>query len=553
MSPNLHVLSDLHLETGPYRIPEDLDYDILVAAGDIGPVQVAVPWLAAIGKPVVYVLGNHEHWGTDFGAALEEARTLAAGTQVHVLEREAVVVSGIRFLGATLWTDFGRGHDRLIAGSLLRDFTQIEAKTWLARPDNLERLRQLVSALDQDPASRDDRLARLDRSTETRFSPYIAMVEHRTTMDWLWQAILEPTGWPTVVVTHHAPSYQSLELAGINPLYLDRHSDAFGCVDRHIATKIGGYASDRDDFLRKSRGHLEMWIHGHLHHGIDYLAARGGHVRILCNPRGYAQTPPSEKERKLYALLGTPISDETLARRQAAYEANPNRGDADGFDQRLVIDWADGIRAPLTRLAAPLLERLRRVRAETADLIEVATTLRGRPRRVIIRAIERCIADFRETCRQAESSVLAPQYHCYYFDSPLTLIGTREQHWMRRLVPSMDRCIRYIEQAPSLATENARDWFAEALKILRGCERRGIRGARIGMPPATLPREIPYRRSYELVLPPGTRDLSADLEGVFRQGIQVHLAGTDLDESQLLGREDLERYADLKALKVANG
>jgi len=62
--PKLHLLSDLHLETGPYEIPADLEYDILIAAGDISSsVEQSVSWLAAIGKPVIYVLGNHERWG----------------------------------------------------------------------------------------------------------------------------------------------------------------------------------------------------------------------------------------------------------------------------------------------------------------------------------------------------------------------------------------------------------------------------------------------------------------------------------------------------------
>jgi hypothetical protein len=53
--PRLHLLSDLHLDTGPYEISQGLDFDIVVAAGDVGPLDVAVPWLSALGKPVVYV------------------------------------------------------------------------------------------------------------------------------------------------------------------------------------------------------------------------------------------------------------------------------------------------------------------------------------------------------------------------------------------------------------------------------------------------------------------------------------------------------------------
>ena len=70
------MLSDLHLETGPYQIPAGLEFDILVAAGDIGPLDLAVPWLAAIGKPVIYVLGNHERFGHDVSGAPARAKKL---------------------------------------------------------------------------------------------------------------------------------------------------------------------------------------------------------------------------------------------------------------------------------------------------------------------------------------------------------------------------------------------------------------------------------------------------------------------------------------------
>lgn len=56
----IHVLSDLHLETGPYEIPHHMQCDVIVAAGDIGVGTEGIEWLKTLGKPVVYVLGNHE-------------------------------------------------------------------------------------------------------------------------------------------------------------------------------------------------------------------------------------------------------------------------------------------------------------------------------------------------------------------------------------------------------------------------------------------------------------------------------------------------------------
>ena len=97
--PRIHLLSDTHLETGPYVIPPELDYDVLVAAGDIGPAEQAIEWLASLGKPVVYVLGNHEYWGREYSDVLAVAKAAAAGSQVHVLEKGSVVIQGVRFLG----------------------------------------------------------------------------------------------------------------------------------------------------------------------------------------------------------------------------------------------------------------------------------------------------------------------------------------------------------------------------------------------------------------------------------------------------------------------
>jgi len=68
----------------------------------------------------------------------------------------------------------------------------------------------------------------------------------------------------TIVMTHHAPSGQSLKAA-------DR-TKSLSCA----------YASNLDEFILRHQP--RMWVHGHLHHSCDY---RIGRTRVICNPQGY--------------------------------------------------------------------------------------------------------------------------------------------------------------------------------------------------------------------------------------------------------------------------
>jgi Calcineurin-like phosphoesterase len=104
------VLSDLHLEFAPFLPPDPALFDIVVLAGDISVGIKSVLWASRpstfAGKPVVLVPGNHEFYGGERTRVLELLRAQAAGTNVHLLDRDEVILNGVRFLGATLWTDF---------------------------------------------------------------------------------------------------------------------------------------------------------------------------------------------------------------------------------------------------------------------------------------------------------------------------------------------------------------------------------------------------------------------------------------------------------------
>jgi len=84
----------------------DNDADLVVLAGDLARPREALAWATRLGQPALYVPGNHECYGGSLGGTVEELRQLCAGTDVRLLDNEAVIVGGVRALGSTLWTDF---------------------------------------------------------------------------------------------------------------------------------------------------------------------------------------------------------------------------------------------------------------------------------------------------------------------------------------------------------------------------------------------------------------------------------------------------------------
>ena len=91
--PLLNVLSDLHLELEPFS-PGQTDADVVVLAGDVHTGTRGIDWAKETytGKPVVYVLGNHEYYGKAIPKHTDTLRDRAKGSNVHVLENESITV-----------------------------------------------------------------------------------------------------------------------------------------------------------------------------------------------------------------------------------------------------------------------------------------------------------------------------------------------------------------------------------------------------------------------------------------------------------------------------
>lgn len=236
----LWVLSDLHLDVNhrfPFSFPAPHPvHDVVIVAGDVcqgmaeGVRVIAAEGLNA--KPVVYVGGNHEFYGHDRHRELDRGREEAARHRnIHVLERDAVSIGGIRFAGCTLWTDYRYAGISEQARAMHHAARRISDH-------------------------------RLIATGEGAWSPDQALREHEGSRAWLAGQLAQPASQSTVVVTHHAPSRLSVQ-----PRY---RSDLL----------TAAFASDLDDLVIKAR----LWVHGHLHAPTDY---RLGSCRVVANPRGY--------------------------------------------------------------------------------------------------------------------------------------------------------------------------------------------------------------------------------------------------------------------------
>ena len=229
------LMSDLHLEFHALERPA-VDVDVVVLAGDIHVGSAGLEWaLATFGDtPVVYVLGNHEYYGGSFHRLALELAARAEGTNVHVLERRAVEIQGVRFLGCTLWTDLAMFGDAFDAPALVQE------------------------------CMNDYHMIRAGMDGQRVLTPVETLGSHARSRKWLETELRKHRRQKTVVVTHHAPSIESIQE--------EDRDDAMCCA----------YASPLDAFVAASGAAL--WVHGHVHESVDY---RLGGTRVVANARGY--------------------------------------------------------------------------------------------------------------------------------------------------------------------------------------------------------------------------------------------------------------------------
>jgi hypothetical protein len=523
-APRIHVLSDLHLDTGPYALPSDLEFDILVAAGDIGPIEISIPWLAAVGKPVVYVLGNHEHYDRAFTDTLAAAKALAHGTQVHVLERESVTIQGVRFLGATLWTSFGDWHPELVreASRRMRDYHHIEEGTWRSKGtnDNKQKSRYRKIGI---------KVREPEPDTVPKFHPAMAYYEHTQTIKWLERMLKADLNIPTVVVSHHAPTFEALRAAGIREELLQPENWDRRYRDDNLV-RVAAYASPLEDFLSKHADQIALWAHGHMHHGHDSLV-RG--VRVICNPRGHHDKPLTEKSIEAGSLFGVVLTMEHVKRSQEAFEANPYGGDAYGFEPHLVVDFQDGLMRPISLALVKPLEKMRELRASAASYLPYVFEGAEKQQEAVSRCFKDDCAQFREVLDSINAAICIHIDRFYSsgvirsiktpFGQPYEPSGVFEPATPEdydKTVGTMDEWIDWAEHLPQVARTQLKNWAAQAYRALAVLAARGI-AAEVSRPSVQALREVSQHRVLVIVDldEDSCRSLETELDNIINPSI----------------------------------
>ncbi|MDD2747237.1 MAG: metallophosphoesterase [Acidithiobacillus ferrooxidans] len=263
--------SDLHLEFDSSLTLTGLSTaDVLVLAGDVDTMpEYYAEFLRklrlAYAGPVIFVLGNHEYYNGIFPDDRQKYReAIAQDRQAFLLENQSVIMDGVCFLGATLWTDFASGRQMRSCRRMMSDFDVIF--------DGASALQGIGT-----PYGHSENI-----------TPEAIFQVHQDNIAWLddqfTRSLQGANPWqgPTVVVTHHAPSFQS------------QHP-------RFAGSPIsGGFCSNQEH--RIQRWQPNVWIHGHVHDPMDYRIGKTplqGATRVLCNPWGY----PDEGRAREYRMV----------------------------------------------------------------------------------------------------------------------------------------------------------------------------------------------------------------------------------------------------------
>jgi hypothetical protein len=256
----IKLVSDLHLEFADIDIDNSERCDVLILGGDIliaddftrgsaspraeyaALYRAFIARCAASFKHVVAIAGNHEFYGGKWNGSLDTLRAeYGAHSNVHFLEDSTCVLDGVRFIGATLWTDLNRGDPVTmhVAGITMNDYRQIKN----------------------------------DGPIYRRLCTDDTVMRHRTSLEYIRGVLDENPGQPTVVVGHHLPTHMSVD-------HQYRNS-------RDALLNYAYYSALENTMLDNTQ--IVLWTCGHTHHRHRYYV---GTTLVAAAPRGYKGHEP---------------------------------------------------------------------------------------------------------------------------------------------------------------------------------------------------------------------------------------------------------------------
>jgi predicted MPP superfamily phosphohydrolase len=275
---HLRLYSDIHLDfdINPKRfdakklwMPERLETDkntTLILTGDLWHAKKTYSfsgysWLKEVASQfqyVIIVLGNHDFWNGNISkeyGKFKQALVDQNITNTFLLQNEALLIGDNKFIGATLWTDFNKGRREAMnhIKNVMYDYKYIKIGKGFnkLKPENI-----------------------LD--------------EHLKSKQFIFEnAIRDYPEQKIYVLTHHAPSIQSVKEEDIRPdTLLENYA----------------YYSDLEKEIINSQ--IDYWFHGHLHNASNYTI---GTTNVINNARGY---PDNNSQYNPWHLM--PIENNTV-------------------------------------------------------------------------------------------------------------------------------------------------------------------------------------------------------------------------------------------------
>ena len=241
------VVSDLHLECCEHGhgVPDLGEGEVLILGGDIlcarhlkkdGPLKAVyknfLKKCADNFARVLYIAGNHEAYGYNYEGTWDVLKeNLPDG--IHLMEDNVVKIGDWNFIGSTFWTDFRNGNalEMMEAAQCMNDYKTIRIT----------------------PKYR-------------KMNPDDTYAFHQKSKQFLLDQLELLKNQKIWVLTHHAPSYQSVH-------------EKF----KKNGIANGAYVSNLDGLIL-DHPEIKVWSHGHTHTSFDYKI---GECRVVCNPRGY--------------------------------------------------------------------------------------------------------------------------------------------------------------------------------------------------------------------------------------------------------------------------
>lgn len=160
----ISVHSDLHFEHCDLEetMLTDTNFDVLVLAGDIGPVGYhldacfsRIRKLVGRTKPILFVAGNHDYYGARWGNQANEAiEKVCNQYNIRWLNRTSIVIDDVKFSGATGWSTMNSvdGERSYMADMVVKngiaDFIAIKAFDFETMIEEGEKDREFLATTD---------------------------------------------------------------------------------------------------------------------------------------------------------------------------------------------------------------------------------------------------------------------------------------------------------------------------------------------------------------------------------------------------------------------